>query len=360
MTASQCRQGGPGDALPTLGNRNYKNECVRRGRQETCMSEINEGAVRQYGWSAGGLARLLFVVGVTFSAFQIVTASFSPLSSSIVRGACGLLAVPGLRLFRGSVDRPLRSAFSWLLAVTGFVLAFYHWIYEGELIQRAGDPTTTDLFVGGITVLLVFEATRRVIGFALPLICSLFLAYALFGEYLPGDLAHRGYALSQVIDQLGFGTEGHLRHPDLCVVELHLPVHPVRHLPRAGRHDPPVHRRRARYRGPYPRRAGQGGGGVVGPDGYHQRFGRGQRGHHRAVLIPLMKNSATARVCGRGRGHQLDGWPDHAAGDGAVAFIMAETIGVPYLDICLAAAIPAALFSSLPSGWCISRPAVRA
>ena len=57
-------------------------------------------------------------------------------------------------------------------------------------------------------MLLVFEATRRVIGFALPLICSLFLAYALFGEYLPGDLAHRGYALSQVIDQLGFGTEG--------------------------------------------------------------------------------------------------------------------------------------------------------
>ena len=70
---------------PPLGNRNYKNECVRRGRQETCMSEINEGAVRQYGWSAGGAARLLFVVGVTFSAFQIVTASFSPLSSSIVR-----------------------------------------------------------------------------------------------------------------------------------------------------------------------------------------------------------------------------------------------------------------------------------
>ena len=115
------------------------------------MSEINEGAVRQYGWSAGGAARLLFVVGVTFSAFQIVTASFSPLSSSIVRAVhVGFLLFLAFGLFRGSVDRPLRSAFSWLLAVTGFVLAFYHWIYEGELIQRAGDPTTTDLFVGGI------------------------------------------------------------------------------------------------------------------------------------------------------------------------------------------------------------------
>ncbi len=41
-----------------------------------------------------------------------------------------------------------------------------------------------------------------------PLICGVFLAYGLFGQYLPGELAHRGYGLDQVVNQLSFGTEG--------------------------------------------------------------------------------------------------------------------------------------------------------
>ncbi|ORB32806.1 hypothetical protein BST41_33545, partial [Mycolicibacterium porcinum] len=41
-----------------------------------------------------------------------------------------------------------------------------------------------------------------------PIICALFLAYGLFGEHLPGDLAHRGYGFDQIVNQLSFGTEG--------------------------------------------------------------------------------------------------------------------------------------------------------
>jgi TRAP-type uncharacterized transport system fused permease subunit len=42
---------------------------------------------------------------------------------------------------------------------------------------------------------------------------------------------------------------------------------------------------------------------------------------------------------------------------GAVAFIMAETINVPYVEVVKAATIPALLYFASPSGWCISRPA---
>ena len=75
-------------------------------------------------------------------------------------------------------------------------------------MQRAGDQTAIDLAVGAITIILVFEAARRVLGIALPIVCGLFLAYGLFGQDLPGVLQHRPYAVSQIIDQLGFGTEG--------------------------------------------------------------------------------------------------------------------------------------------------------
>ena len=68
--------------------------------------------------------------------------------------------------------------------------------------------TQTDMIVGIVLLVLVFDATRRVMGLALPLICALFLLYGLFGEYLPGPFMHRGYGFDQIISTLSFGTEG--------------------------------------------------------------------------------------------------------------------------------------------------------
>ncbi len=117
----------------------------------------------------------------------------------------------------------------------------------------------------------------------------------------PARLRHRGY----------------LRHADLRVVELHLPVHPVRRLPRAGRHDHAVHRLRARPVRPHQGRPGQGGGGVVGADGHDQRLGRGQRGHHGSVHDPADEAlRLQAGLRRRRRGHVEHGRADHAAGDG--------------------------------------------
>ncbi|EDO26933.1 predicted protein [Nematostella vectensis] len=86
--------------------------------------------------------------------------------------------------------------------------AFYQWYFEADLIQRSGDLTQSDMVIGLLLIVLVFEAARRVMGIALPLICALFLAYGLFGQYLPGDLMHRGYDIDQIVNQLAFGTEG--------------------------------------------------------------------------------------------------------------------------------------------------------
>ncbi len=55
---------------------------------------------------------------------------------------------------------------------------------------------------------LVFEAARRVLGIALPIVCGLFLLYGLFGQYLPGELAHRPYDYARSSTSSAFGTEG--------------------------------------------------------------------------------------------------------------------------------------------------------
>ena len=309
------------------------------------MSDIDT-RVREYGWQAGPAARLLFVVGILFSTFQIITASYSPLSSGIVRAVhVGFLLLLGYGLFRGRADQPFRSAISWLLGLTGFVLAFYHWVFEEDLILRAGDPDQLDLIVGGITLVLVFEAARRVIGTALPLICGLFLAYALFGEHLPGDLAHRGYALSQVIDQLAFGTEGIYGVPTYVSSSyIFLFILFGTFLEQAG----------------MIRLFTDFALGTVG----HTRGGPAKVSVVSSGLMGTISGSGVANVVTTGQftiplmkrfGYR----PEFAGGVeatssmggqimppvmGAVAFIMAETIGVAYVEVCLAAAIPAALY----------------
>src|SRR5699024_1957626 len=57
------------------------------------------------------------------------------------------------------------------------------------------------------------EATRRAVGLPITIISLVFLAYALFGPYMPGMLAHRGLTLSQLIDSMFFTTEGILGTP---------------------------------------------------------------------------------------------------------------------------------------------------
>ena len=115
-------------------------------------------------------------------------------------------------------------------------LGLYHWVFEADLIQRAGDPTTTDLVVGTIAVVLVFEAARRdhgpgaaghLRGCSWPTGCSASTCRA--------ARATARSTTTRSSNQLSFGTEGIYGIADLRLVDLHLPVHPVRRVPRTGR-----------------------------------------------------------------------------------------------------------------------------
>lgn len=153
--------------------------------------------------------RAVFYVALLFSIYQIVTAAFHPVSTQVLRaGHVGFLLLLVFLCYPAFGKARPNPMGAWLLGLIGMATFAYQWIFESDLIQRSGDLSTLDLWVGITLIGLVFEAARRVMGSALPIICGAFLAYGLFGEYLPGDLAHRGYGLDQVVNQLAFGTEG--------------------------------------------------------------------------------------------------------------------------------------------------------
>jgi TRAP transporter 4TM/12TM fusion protein len=83
------------------------------------------------------------------------------------------------------------------------------WIGGQSLGNRAGQESTIDVIVGVVGLLLVLEATRRSIGWALPLLALTFLAFARFGPILPDWLfPHRGYGLERIVSQTFLHSQG--------------------------------------------------------------------------------------------------------------------------------------------------------
>nr|BFE96019.1 hypothetical protein GCM10020185_65550 [Pseudomonas brassicacearum subsp. brassicacearum] len=262
--------------------------------------------------------KTLFYVALLFSVFQIVTAAFSPVSSIVLRAVhVGfLLWVVFLSYPAYGKQRPWQPL-AWVLSLGSVATALYQWVFEADLIQRSGDLTTADMIIGVILIVLVFEAARRVMGIALPIICGLFLAYGLFGEYLPGDLAHRGYGVDQIINQLSFGTEGLYGTPTYVSATYIFLFILFGAFLEKGRHDQAVHRFRHGPVRPQTGRAGESGGGVIGADGHHHRLRHRQRGYHRAIHHPVDEAlRLQGRVCRRCGSDFQHGQPDHAAGNG--------------------------------------------
>lgn len=290
--------------------------------------------------------KTLFYVALLFSIFQIVTAAFAPISSQILRAVhVGfLLWVVFLSYPAYGKDRPWQPL-AWVLSLAGIATALYQWVFEADLIQRSGDLTIADTVIGLVLIALVFEAARRVMGIALPVICGLFLAYGLFGEYLPGDLAHRGYGFDQIINQLSFGTEGLYGTPTyVSATYIFLFILFGAFLEQAGMiklfTDFAMGLFGHKLGGPAKVAVASSAlMGTITGSGIANVVTTGQ------FTIPLMKRFGyRAAFAGGVEATSSMGSQLMPPVMGAVAFIMAETINVPFVEIAKAALIPAILY----------------
>ncbi|MDR3367683.1 TRAP transporter permease [Rhodoferax sp.] len=296
------------------------------------------------------LSRPIFWIALVFSSFQLFTAAFSPLSSQVVRTIhVGFVLLMIFTLYPPWDEHerwaPLGKVLGWVLGLTGFVFGLYHWVYEADLTQRAGDLVPMDWVVGVVTVALVFEAARRVMGWGLPMICGLFLLYGLFGQHLPGAFAHRGFGLDQIVGALSFGTDGLYGTPTYVSSSyIFLFILFGAFLEQAGMIDlfndfamgMVGHTRGG------PAKVSVISSGLMGTingSGVANVVTTGQ------FTIPLMKRFGySAAFAGGVEATSSMGGQIMPPVMGAVAFIMAETIDVPYVTIVKAAVIPAILY----------------
>lgn len=144
------------------------------------------------------------------SVFALYANAFSVLAPNYNRMVhWGLLATATFLIF--GKDRSVKNTPGWGgFLLSGLVLASSIFIIlDWQLyIERTGLVTGWEIVAGCLMTLLVLEATRRTIGWFLPLLVVVFILYGLFGQFAPGIFLHKGYSLSRLVGTLYMGSSG--------------------------------------------------------------------------------------------------------------------------------------------------------
>lgn len=253
-----------------------------------------------------------------------------------------ILAMPFRFLDGSHTHIPLRD---WFFAVVASGFSLYLIVFFQDIfIERPGDHSSVDLMVGVLAIIMVVEVTRRTMGVFLPLLAVAVVLYGLFGPYLPGDLAHRGYSVPRVVAHLYKGTEGIYGIPVGVVATFvfHFVLFGIMaQLTGLGQLFVELATIAAgRYSGG-PAKVSVVSSGLFGMISGSPIANTVTTG---VMTIPMMKRVGfPARFSGGVEAAASCGGQITPPIMGAASFIMAETLGIPYAHLVLIAIIPAAM-----------------
>jgi TRAP transporter 4TM/12TM fusion protein len=301
--------------------------------------------------SAGRL--IIAAISMAWALFQLALPRLIILDSTTVRAvhlAFAITLVFLTRRFRAKQSR--RTDFSDSTARIPFVdyilaalacLSVLYFVFDWTgITMRAGLPIRRDVVLSVILIVLLLEATRRAIGPALAIIAILFTLYAFLGPYMPSIFAFRGVSLRRYLSQIALSTEG------IYGIPLHVSANTVFLFVLLGSMLDKV------------------GAGHFFNDLAISLLGRFKGGAAKAAIVSsgltgLVSGSSIANVVTTGTFTiplmKKVGYPGKIAAAievaastngqlmppimGAAAFIIAEYLGIDYLDVIKAAAVPA-------------------
>lgn len=158
---------------------------------------------------------------VTLSIFHYYTAGFGLLREATHRGVHLAFVLSLIFLVFGfskaHYQREPKSTwyapggvplYDWIIAIVLALSVLYiPYIFE-DLAFRVGNPLPMDVAMGTVLILGLLEGTRRAMGWPLPIIALVFLAYAAFGPWFPGLLKHAGNNWSQIVNHMYLTSQG--------------------------------------------------------------------------------------------------------------------------------------------------------
>ena len=179
----------------------------------------------------GGVGKLLVIIAFCWALFQLWIASPLPFMLSDIHLGDDFTLADIIPVLNNTDTRSVHLAFAmclaflaypsfkrspreyiplqdWGMAIIGVSCTMYLSIFSVELADRPGLPTTTDLVISGIGILLVLEAARRSLGPPLMIIAGLFLLYVFFGHLAPEVIAWKGASYAKAMNHMWLSQEG--------------------------------------------------------------------------------------------------------------------------------------------------------
>ncbi|MCP4672357.1 MAG: TRAP transporter permease, partial [Desulfobacula sp.] len=307
---------------------------------------------------------MVYAIAISWALFQLSLEDFILLNSTYERAIHLAFAISLLFLTTPFIKKSLKKlsflsatthipVIDYILAITAACAALYlAFDYQG-IGMRLGTPLPRDLIFGVLLVILLLEATRRIIGPALPIIAMAFTTYAFFGPYMPDFMAFKGVSLTKFLSNITLSTEGIYGIPlgvSSSIVFLFVLLGALLDKAGAGQFFTDLALSfLGKYKGGAAKAAvvASGATGLISGSSIANIVTTGP------FTIPLMKKigypakkAAAIEVASSTDGQLM---PPIM---GAAAFIIAEYVNVPYLAVVKAAAIPA--FVSYFGLFCIT------
>ena len=307
---------------------------------------------------------LVGAIAAGWAIFQLSSGGILVLDSTKIRAIHLAFAISLVFLISPCIKKPVRflkflgqkdgiPVIDYLLAIAASAATLYLAVdYEG-IAMRAGIPLFRDIIFGVLLVILLLEATRRVIGPALPIIAIIFTTYAFLGPYMPDILAFKGVSVKKYMSNITLSTEGIYGIPlgvSASIVYLFVLLSALMDKAGAGKFFTDLSLSMlGRFKGGPAKAAvvSSGATGLISGSSIANIVTTGP------FTIPLMKKvgypakkAAAIEVASSTDGQLM---PPIM---GAAAFIIAEYVNVPYIDVVKAAAIPA--FVSYFGLFCIT------
>lgn len=116
------------------------------------------------------------------------------------------LAFPAFKYSR----RDVVPLLDWVLAICGAFVALYGFIFFDKIVKSGGLADSTDAMFAMVGLLILFEASRRTLGPAMPVIATVFMLYVFFGssEWVPDVVRWRGASLVKAMSHMWTTSEG--------------------------------------------------------------------------------------------------------------------------------------------------------
>lgn len=294
---------------------------------------------------------LTSVLSVAFTSYHLWTTATGMPVSYLHRPLFVAFAVSLGFLLYSITGKKQAGKASWLdiiLAITaaicfGSMAGQYEII--SERLSMVDELSRWQVWTGGLSILLVLEITRRTVGAALSIVAIISLLYALFGMYMPSMVAHRGFAVVDIIDHLSLGLEGIYSIP-IGVASTYIVIFIIfgTFLEKSGAGDVMMDLGKS-IAGHY--RGGPAKIGVLTSAFFGSISGSAAANVYATgtFTIPMMKKIGYSKgFAGAVEASASTGGQLVPPVMGAAAFLMADTLGIPYIQVCKAALIPSFLY----------------